>query len=122
MGFNNDDEIRAIVEEVHDLNIIKERIANGRAKVTGEQVMKADEQFKTRDRAGIRRNQMANKAGQDFLRGEAGERFEMAKENVEQQMVQDGTIGGWGNRIGEFFADGLGIGPKMGAESTREAM
>jgi hypothetical protein len=120
MGFSDDDEIRAIVEEVHDLDIIKQRIEKGRANVTGENVMKANDEFQQKDRAGIRRKQMATKAGQEFLIGEGNERFEMAKEAAEQQLRSEGKIGGEYNDRMEKIDDLFGLRTWAGGERSRE--
>jgi hypothetical protein len=122
MGFSDDDEIRAIVEEVHDLDIIKQRIAKGKTSVTGASVMEANTAFQTKDRVGLRKQQLANKAGQEFLLGENSERVEMAKENAEQQLRQgpDRTIGGRYNDNMEWIQDLGGLKQWAGFEGAKE--
>lgn len=118
-GFSDQDEIRAVVEQVRDLDIINKRIKKQGA-ISGQSVMAADDNFLKNERAGIRRKQMATRAGQEFLIGESNERVEMAKENAEQQLRGEGKIGGQGNVMGEWVADLGGLSPFLGNMTARE--
>jgi hypothetical protein len=119
-GFNAD-QTRELAQEARDYKMTRERIDNNR-KITGRSVMDANEAFLATDRAGIRRKQMANKAGQDFLLGEKNERIQMAMENAEQQLLAEKKIGGQENTTNEWVNDFFGIAPKLGFQSTRESM
>ena len=120
VGLTDEDEGRAIVEQVRDLDIIKKRVANQK-KMGGRQVIQQGNNFLAHTRTGVRRQQKANKAGQEFLVGEQGERFEMAREAAEQQLRDEKKIGGPENSTTELAADLFGLLPKLGYESTREA-
>jgi hypothetical protein len=121
VGFKNEDELRAVQEQVEDLDIIKKRIAEGRRFVTGKAVMRKDDKFQTNERVGVRRKQMATKAGQEILMGEESERYVMAKENAEQRQRQAQAIGGPWHGAREMIGDFFGIRTKLlGGESMRE--
>jgi len=118
-GFTDQDEVRSIVEEVRDYDVTQQRIAKSKT-ITGASVMAQDEAFLTTERVGIRRRQMANKAGQEIIIGERSERFEMAKETAEQELIKDKTFGGQFNAMGAMMADGFGVLPLLGKEKYKE--
>jgi len=118
-GFTDQDEVRSVVEAVRDYDVTQQRIAKSKT-ITGASVMAQDEAFLTTERVGIRRRQMANKAGQEIIIGERAERFEMAKETAEQELIKDKTFGGQFNAMGAMVADGFGVLPLLGKEKYKE--
>jgi hypothetical protein len=118
MGFKDQDEIRAIIEETEDLDIIKQRIAKGKT-ISGKDVMNADDKFMTSTRTGIRRNQKSQEAARDFLRGEQAEQLEMAKKNAEMQLHDEGNIDHPNNFKWELLNDLGGLRPSLGWQDNR---
>ena len=119
-GFTDEDEIRAIVEQVHDLDIIHKRL-DEQKKITGKGAMEKNERFLIRDRAGIKRRQDATKKAQEHVLGEKNERIQMAMDNAEQEMRDKGEIGGFANNAKEWAVDLGGLGPMLGLEKARDA-
>ena len=110
--------MRAVLEGANVLEIIKERIAKAK-RIDGKGVVKANDEFFRSERVGVNRKLKANRAGQDFLRGQEAERFEMAKEAADQEMrPEKGTWSYWG---GKMLGDLGGILPdKFGTIPTEE--
>lgn len=118
-GFDNEDEIRGLVQLSRNKKVIDKRLEDAKSLSAGKEVMAANQKFLTQDRAGIARGIKSRQEGMDFLTGEGKEFSEMGIEAGSMQLREDGMAGGFGNKARHFFGDLGGMLPAVGFEETR---
>jgi hypothetical protein len=125
-GFRRKEEVRALVNESRNWNVIQAGLKTARDPADkGAEEIRKNEEFLRADKVGIRKKSEANDAAQEWIVGKKEEMRVVARHIGGQVARQQGLKGGLANAARHAIQDGMGMMTLIGkakGERTEEEM